>query len=175
MENIFEPIVKNLLEIGFYDILIFIIVAAIFYGFLKKSKVIGESVVINAVLSLSVAFLVFGYRWITGLALTSSLSMFFTQATVILLFFLFGFIGASMFYPDMTKWLTKVFEHRTTLGILIALGIVLMVTSGLIATFWTFPQKPGTPATPVDITIVGAGLIIFVVLIIVAASVVRGT
>jgi len=177
MANLFEPVVSNLLELGFYDLLIFIIVAAIFYGLLKKSKVLGESVAINGVVSLSIAFLVFGFRWITGIALTTNLSAFFTQAAVVLLFLLFGFIGASMFYPDMTKWLTEVFSHRTMLAVLITLGLALLITSGLITVLWSGggePAEPGEVQTPTDVIVVGAGLLIFMVLIIIASSVVRG-
>lgn len=175
MANILEPVITKLLDLGFYDILLFVVVAAIFYGFLRKSKLLGESPVVNGVLALSVAFLVLGFKWITGMALTTPLSMFFTQATVVLLLFIFGFLAASMFYPDLMKWLPNVFKRRGMLTIMITLGFALLITSGLIAVLWTVPPaEPGAIGPPMDIVIVAAGLIIFVVVLIIAASVAGG-
>lgn len=177
MANIFEPVIAKMFELGVYDVFIFILVVAIFYAFLKKSKMLGGSPVIDGVVALSVGFLVFGFGWITGMALTGPFTILFTQTTVILLFLLIGFLAASMFYPDMTKWLVKVFESRSVLFVMIALGFTLLVTSGLISTLWAgaaTPPKPGEIRTPTDILIVAAGLIIFVVLIIIVAAIVGG-
>lgn len=175
MVNIFEPVVTKMLELGVYDLLVFVVVAAIFYGFLRKSKILGESPVVNGTIALSVAFLVLGYKFITGFELTPPLSTFFTQSTILLLFLIFGFLAASMFYPDLLQWLPKVFTHRTTLTILIVLGFALLITSGLISVLWTTPPaKPGVIGPPLDIIVVSAGLIIFIVLLIIAASVAGG-
>jgi len=178
MANLLDPVITKLLDLGVYDILVFVVVTAIFYGFLRKSKLLGGSTVVNGVLALSIGFLVLGFKWITGMALTSPLSIFFTQATVILLLFIFGFLAASMFYPDLLKWLPQVFKTRGMLTIMIVLGFALVITSGLITTLWTVPTpEPGVDGVvgpPMDIVIVAAGLIIFVVMLIIATSAAGG-
>jgi Zn-dependent protease with chaperone function len=86
---------------------------------------------------------------------------------------------ASLFYPDMPKFLAEHFTHRSTLSVMIALGIALFIMSGLVSTLlatFTAPKLAGTGgvgASP-DILIIGAGLIIFVVILIVAASQSKG-
>jgi len=177
MANILDPVITQLLELGVYDILVFVVVTAIFYGFLRKSKLLGGSPVLNGVLALSIGFLVLGFKWITGVALTTPLSMFFTQGTVLLLLFIFGFLAASMFYPDLLKWLPQVFKTRGMLTIMIVLGFTLLITSGLITILWTVPTpEPGveTVGPPMDIILVATGLIIFVVMLIIAASAAGG-
>jgi hypothetical protein len=174
--NPFEIIINKMISLGFYDFLFpFIIASAIFYALLKKSKIFGESIVINAVISLSIALLIFGFPVIAGLSLASALSAFFTQATVWILILSIGFLLASLFYPDLAKMLLETFKRRTTLFMLLALGIALFVTSGLLSVF-TAPltPKPGAPpGPPYDVILISTALIIFVILIAIAASLMR--
>jgi hypothetical protein len=147
------------------------------YGLLKKSKIFGDSPLINAVVSLSIAFMIFGFPVIAGISLATPLSTFFTQATVWILVLFVGFVFASLFYPDLTKMLLKAFTRRTTLGAMIVLGITLFIVSGLFNTVFIPPTKPtpsGVPAgTPVDVITIVAGVLIFVVLLTIAMAVVR--
>jgi cytochrome b subunit of formate dehydrogenase len=177
--NPFELIIKKMIDLGFYDFLFpFIIASAIFYALLKKSKVMGESVVINATLALSIALLIFGFPILAGLSLATPLSSFFTQATTWILIFFIAVLMASFFYPDITKVLLEQFTRRTALFVMIAIGIALFITSGLVTTF-TFglagPPKPGAPPTPpLDVILIASSLIIFIVVILVAAALLRG-
>jgi len=175
MANIFEPVATKLLELGVLDIFIFIIVAAVFYALLKKSKILGGTPAVDGVVAISIAFFVFLFRWITGFSLTEPFSMLFTQATAVLLLFVFGLMAASMFYPDMMKWLPQVFGgSRSMLTIMIVLGLALVISSGLITVFWassTAPAAPGEVGPPMDLILIAVGLIIFIVVIIIAASV----
>lgn len=173
MPNIFEPVATKILELGILDFFVFIIVAAVFYALLKKSKILGGSPVVDGAVAISIAFFVFLYRWITGFGLVNPFSMLFTQATAILLLFVFGFLAASMFYPDMIKWLPQTFaKSRSMLIIMIVIGLTLVITSGLIAVFWTTPPtQPGAAGPQANIILIAAGLIIFVVIVIVASAV----
>jgi len=177
MANIFEPVIEKMFDLGVYDVFIFVLVVAIFYAILKKTKILGGSPVIDGAISLSIGFLVLGFQWLTGMALTGPFTILFTQTTMILLFLFIGFLAASMFYPDMTKFLVKTFTSRSVIFIMIALGFTLLVTSGMIQTFWASaaaPPQPGEARISNDILIVAAGLIIFVVLLIIVAGIAGG-
>ncbi|MCD6371232.1 MAG: hypothetical protein J7L39_00750 [Candidatus Aenigmarchaeota archaeon] len=175
-----ENITQRLLDIGFFDILTFALVSAIFYGLLKKSKIFEGNVFLDGVVSIVIGFFTLLYKIVTGVSLLAPLATFFTQWFSVLLAFFIGAIVASMFYPDLPKMLGEQFKRRSTLWAMIALGIGLFVTSGLISTFISGlggggQGKPGTaPGPPTDVIIIGAGLIIFIVILLIAASTTRG-
>ncbi|MDI6798996.1 MAG: hypothetical protein QMD12_03345 [Candidatus Aenigmarchaeota archaeon] len=175
MPDIFAPLIQNLISFGFYNLLIWMLALAIMYAILKKSKILGESPFINGVVALAIAFFIFAFPVLTGVSLTLPTAAFFTQTTVILLFFIVGFIMASLFYPDLPKFLIEQFTRRTTLWALVALGIGLFITSGLVGTFW-FGIAPtqGAGGVPTDIIIIVTGVILFIVVLMIAASIAAG-
>lgn len=173
MANVFETVVQKLIEVGFYDLLIFIISLTIFYAILRKVKILGESPIVNAALAFSIAFLIFGYPVIVGFSLTLPLVTFFTQSFVWILVFFIGFLIASFFYPDLPKFLAEKFTSRSMISIAIVIGLVSVIISGLIGVLWATPPGEGGIQIPLDTTIIAAGVIIFVILLIVAASVVK--
>jgi len=176
MENIVYTLISKLLSFGFFDILAFILVLALLYAILRKSKILGENPVIDGVVSFGIAFMVLAFPVLTGIGLTIPLSKFFTQASVFFLIFLVGFLLASMFYPNLTEWLPKVFTSRNTLFAMIALGIALFITSGLVGVIYqaaTSPTAGGTTG-PSDIYILVAGLVIFIVIIMLSATMGKG-
>jgi hypothetical protein len=176
MTDIFTPAIKWFFEIGFGNVFVFILTTAIFYAVLRKTKILGESEMINAVIAIVAAFLV-GF-WIpiyTGFSFVSSLSAFFAQSTVFLLFIIISFLLASFFYPDLVGMLTAQFQRRTTLYMMMGMGIALLVMSTLVSSFWSVvpPAKPGS-TPPTDILLITAAVIIFVVVLFIAAAVGRG-
>ena len=176
MANPFEIVVQKMIDLGFYNFLFpFIITAAIMFALLKKSKVLGDSVQLNAVVALSVAFLIFGFPVLAGISLATPLATFFTQITVWVLIGFVGFLFASFFYPDLTGFLAKTMNTRSMLSVGLALGITLMVTSGLITVFsgnLNAEPKPGAPPSPpADVILVISAVVIFVVIILVASSI----
>ena len=180
MVSPFEMIVKKMIELGFYDFLFpFLITSAIFYALLKKSKIISESQVVNATLALSISFLIFGFPILANISLATPFSAFFVQTTVFILLFMVGMLIASMFYPDLGKFLTEYFIERKsrTIWVLIALGIAIFVMSGMIGVITgplITPPKPGMPpGPPADIVVVAGALIIFTIVLLIAASVLR--
>jgi predicted cobalt transporter CbtA len=177
MADIFTPVIQKLAGYGFLNFLIFIVTFAIFFALIKKSKIFGESQPINLVVSFSAAFLIFSFPVLMGINLATPLSTFFTQGFVILLFFIFGMIAASVFYPDLPGMLAKEFTRRTTFWSMVAIGVALFVTSGLIDVFTSMQTKPsttGAPKPPVDVVTIIAGLIIFVVVLMIASSAAKG-
>lgn len=182
MDSLFQPIVQKLIDLGFYEFFFpWLITAAIFYGLFSKSKILGESHVLNGAISLAIAFLIFGFPVVTGVSISLPLSMFFMQATTIILFLVVGFLFASLFYPDLLSFLPKAFARRSVLWIMIVAGVALFITSTLVTVFTqpltnktrqTSPTGEIIPAPPQDVIIIAAGVIIFIVLIVIASAVV---
>jgi uncharacterized membrane protein len=178
MPDIFEPVIRKLFDIGFGNVIVFFLSSAILYAILRKSKILGESEVINGTVALITAFLVgFWFPVFTGFTLANSMAAFFSQSIAILIFLIVGFLMASIFYPDMTGMLTEQFKRRTILSVMIALAIVLFITSGMISTMWslaTVPKKPGEPAGPsADSLLVAVAVILFIVILLIGSSVAR--
>ena len=175
MENIFEILITKLIEVGFYDLLIFVISLTLFYTLLRKVKVFGESPVVVAVLAFSIAFLIFGFPVIVGFSLTLPLVTFFTHSFIWILMLFIGILIASFFYPDLPKFLAEKFTTRSMLFIGVAIGITSVIISGLIAVFWATPPGEGRIQVPFDTVVAAAGVIIFVVLILLASQIATRT
>lgn len=171
MENIFTTVITKLMEVGFYDLLIFVIAITLFYAMLRKVKLFGESPAVNAALAFAISFMVFGFPVIVGFSLTLPLITFFTHSFVWILMFFMGFLIASFFYPDLPKFLAEKFTSRSTLNIGIAIGISAAIISGLIAVFWATPSGSVGSQIQMDTVITAAGVVIFIILLIIAGSV----
>jgi hypothetical protein len=180
MADIFEPIITRFISLGFLNALLLFFFSAIIYALLQKSKMFGENAILNGIIAFIASFLVFVFPFITGLSLIPSITLFFTQTVVIVLFLTVSFIMAALFYPDMPKFLMEHFTHRTVLSTMIALGLALFIISGLVSTLlaaFTAPKlqsNSGGIGGSTDILIIGAGLVLFVVVLIVAASQAKG-
>jgi len=174
MLNPFQLIVDRMVELGAINFLIpWIITATIFWALLNKSKVF-ESSMVNAILSISVAFLVWGYL-ISPLAITlgKSLSIFIAQGLVIIIVFLFALLGASMFYPKFGETLTTAFKSRTMIWIFIAIFVGgLFFTSGLYKVLMPGPMPNGKQG---DVTILIVILIALIIGILILVGVKSGT
>jgi uncharacterized membrane protein YjfL (UPF0719 family) len=173
MENVFEVVVSKMVEIGMYNLVIFVLALTIFYAILKRSKVLGESPLINGVISFAVAFLVFGYPVIIGYSLVTPFVSMFTQTTVFIMVFLIAFLIASLFYPDMPKFLTESFKSRGMLMNAIAIGVGIAILSGAVSILWNVPKgNEGLPAAPTEISIMAGAVIVLILILLVASSVV---
>ena len=172
MENIFSSIILKLVGLGFLDFLIFLLVLSIVYAFLKKTKMLGGSIVIDSIISFVIAFMVFVYPVITGISLAQPITTFFTQAFIFILIFVVAFLVASMFYPNLLEWLPKVFTSRNTLWGMVGLALAIFVTSGLVSVIYSASTQPSNvPTAPQDVSILAAGLIIFVVILALSSSI----
>jgi hypothetical protein len=166
-QNIFSDMIESLRSSGVFDILIFIFFFVVFYAIFMKSKIFGSSVGINGVIALVIAFLISIYSSFTGFGLIEPLSRFFTQASVILLLFIVALVVASIFYPDFPKMLMETFKGPTILYILIPLALALLITSRSIWVLWAGFKAGAGPSS--DITMLIIGLLIFVVVLTLAA------
>lgn len=174
--DIITPAFKWFFEIGFGNVFVFILVAAIFYAMIKKTKILGGSEVVNGAIALVAAFLVaFWIPIYTGFSFVSSMSAFFAQSTAIFLFMLISFLMAGFFYPDLLGMLASQFKSRHTVYVMMGLGVALLVMSTLVTSFWSVfqPVKPGS-GPPSSILIITAAVIVFIVVLIIAASVGAG-
>ncbi len=172
MQNIFEYIILKSLEVGIYDLLIFVFALTLFYAIFKKYKILGESVLINGVLSFIIAFLIFGYPVIVGYSLTLPLVKFFTQTMTFVLLFFVGILIASMFYPDLSGFLTKAYSDSTSyVWIGVILTLVALLLSGVLGVMWQQAPIPGNIQIPSDLSGSAAGLIILLAVILIASSV----
>jgi hypothetical protein len=168
-QNPFESVVNSLKKIGFFDVLIFILFAIIFFSILVKSKILGENMTLNAVAAGIVAFMLFVYPVFSGFSLVEPLSVFFTQIGALLILLIFAFIVSSIFYPDMPKMIGEQFTKPNVMYIMIFLVIILIIISGVVRVLWTgiTSISPGIS----NIVILVAGILVFIMILYVAVSV----
>jgi len=175
MNDISVLIVNKLLSMGFLNILVFLLSMAVVYAILKNKKLLGDNPVINAIVAFSVSFFVFAFPIISGINIISPLSTFITQAFVIGIVFFLGILMASIFYPNILKFLEEAFKSRNVLFGMIALSLALFVTSGLISiVFYSPPGKPITPSPSTDISLLVSGLLIVFIILLIASHISRG-
>jgi len=177
MEDVFSLVVSKLLSLGFFNFLTFILALVLVYALLKQRKIFGENPVINGLIAFSIAFFVFAYPIISGMNLTPQFSVFFSQAFVLILIFFIGFLMASFFYPDIPKIVGEFFKSRSTLFGVLALSLVLFISSGLVSIIYNSlvsSQQQGGAPPPTEITLLFAGLIIAIVVLLISSSVGKG-
>lgn len=173
MANPFETVVSKLLEIGFYDFLLFLLALPILFAILKKTKLLGERPEINGLVAFVMAFLVFSFPFITGVSLTFSLTNMAMQLMMFVFILFFAMVLASFFYPDLLGMLKEKFTSRSTISVMLAVGVTLLVISGFLPTViggLTGPKAPIGPTISQDIMNFVAAIIIFIVVLIIAAA-----
>jgi len=173
-QNIFEPVIRRMYDLGILNAFLLFMFAAIFFAVLNKSKVLGESVAINAIVSFIVSFFIFIAPIIIGVNLLPNISLFFLQSASILLFVFMALLLSSFFYPDLPQMLAKQFVRRTTLWAMLGLGAALFVTSGLVSSFWRIGGGDAATGVSSDVIVIAAGLVLFVVFLMIASAATRG-
>jgi len=175
MSDVFSIVISKLVEVGFFNLLIFLLALALIYAILRQRKIFGENPLINGIIAFSIAFFVFAYPIITGISLVLPVTTFFSQAFVFILIFFIGFLIASLFYPDFTSILSHFLKSRNVLFAMIALSLALLVTSGLVGVIYSAISGPqGKPSAPPENVLLIAGLMIAVVVLLIAGSIRRG-
>jgi hypothetical protein len=166
----FHLIVDRLINLGVINFFIpWIITSTVFWALLNKSKLFGSAFV-NAILSISLAFLFWGYLVSpVAIQLGTHMSMFIAQGFVIIFVFLFGLLGASMFYPKFDEFLTGAFKKRTMIWVFLALVFgVLFFTSGMYKVLiWESPA-PGVRGDVTMLIIMLVALIIGMLILVAA-------
>jgi uncharacterized membrane protein YjfL (UPF0719 family) len=173
MADIFATVVSQLVDVGFYNLVIFALALAIFYAILKRVKIFGESPAIIGTIAFAIAFMVFGYPVIIGYSLVTPFVSLFTQTTVFIMVFVIAFMIASFFYPDMPKFLTESFKSRGMLMNALAIGIGVAIMSGAVSVLWNQPKgNIGLPGAPSELVIMASAVILLIIILIIASSVV---
>jgi len=144
MVNPFQLITERLMDLGVFSFFIpWVVTAAVMWGLLKRSNLFDPT--INAILSIAISFFLWGYLAQTAFGIGEYLAAFITQGFVLILVFVFGLVGASMFYPKFSDTLTEVFKSSSMIWIFLGLFVgVLFFTSGLYKVLY-----PGYPSTGV--------------------------
>jgi hypothetical protein len=167
----FHLIIDRMIKLGVINFFIpWILSSTVFWALLNKSKIF-ESHFVNAIISISVAFLVWGYLVSpAAIQLGTPLSLFITQGFVLIIVFLFGLVGASMFYPKFDEFLIGAFKKRTIIWVFLALFFgILFFTSGMYRVL--IPEIPSSGVNA-DVTMLIAMLVALIIgmLILVAAK-----
>jgi len=166
MVNPFQIITERLADLGIFSFFIpWIITAAVMWGLLKRSKIFDPT--INAILSIAISFFVWGYLANTAFEIGAPLSAFITQGFVLMLVFVFGLVGASMFYPDFSKTLTEAFKSSWIIWMFIGLFFgVIFFTSGLYQVLISGPPGTGVQADVNAMIIMLVALIIGILILV---------
>jgi small-conductance mechanosensitive channel len=130
---VFEEIIQKLSELGFYNFLLpFIIVSAILYAILRKTKVLGESPLINGIVSIAVSFFIFGLPVLTGTGgFGKPMSNFFSQLIVVVLIIAFGLLVAGLFVPNLMEKMMEWMKGSAIIWVIIIIVVLLAISSGL--------------------------------------------
>ncbi len=166
MVNIFQVAVERLVEIGFYNFLLpFILFTTVLYAVLRKTKVLGESVVIHGIISVVAGMFVFGVPVILGTSIVPALTAFLTQGAIVLVVVLVAFLIASFFYPNIIEKLPDVFKGGGPAAWIVWATIAFAVSAGLFSIIGN-PFKSLLKAIKVPAELMTVTVAIFVILII---------
>jgi len=103
MANPFDFVIVRLNSLGFFQLLLFVLTSAVFYGLLRKSKLFGEpdkNIVVNGVVSLVAAFLVWSAPTLLGIDIQTSTTTFFVQGISATLVVMVALMITGMFAPE---------------------------------------------------------------------------
>jgi len=137
-----ETVLINLNRMGFFAFLPFLLTAAVFYGLLRRSKLFGEpekNAVVNAVVAIVAAFLVWAYPIISGMSIQEYqlfFSSFLLKGTIATFTVIFGLLIAGMFFPEkegLPETLKESLKGRLGIGLLIfglLIAAAVLISSG---------------------------------------------
>lgn len=174
MANPFDFVIMRLNQLGFFQLLLFVLTSAVFYGLLRKSKLFGEAdrnIVVNGVVSLVAAFMVWSAPTLLGIDIVTSTTTFFVQGISATLVVMLALMITGMFAPEgLGKVLQENLKGRflaavLILGLIVALGIFF--ASGISNLF--FPASTfssGLSTDTITIIVIGVMMIISVVVIV---------
>lgn len=168
MANPFDFVIVRLNQLGFFQLLLFVLTSAVFYGLLRKSQLFGEpqkNVVVNGVVALVAAFMVWSAPTLLGIDITTATTTFFVQGVSASLIIMVALMITGMFAPEgLGKVLQENLKGRflagvLILGLIVALGIFF--ASGISNIF--FPATSFTAGLSTDtITIIVIGVLMVI-------------
>jgi len=172
MTSPFETVITKMWDLGVFHFLLYMLTAAVFYGLLRKSKLFGEpkqNVIVNGVVALVAALMVWAYPVIVGVDIVKDFIVFFTQGLIAMMVVVIGLLTTSMFLPEgLAKGLKELGLGKKFYGgllviiLLIVFGI--LISSGLGNIF--FPggiSAPGAGVTISEDIIITIGVLILII------------
>jgi hypothetical protein len=174
MANPFDFVILRLNSLGFFQLLLFVLTSAVFYGLLRKSKLFGEAdknIVVNGVVSLVAAFMVWSAPTILGIDIQTATTTFFVQGVSASLVVMLALMITGMFAPEgLGKVLQENLKGRFLTAVLIVgliVGIGIFFASGLSNLF--FPSTAfgeGLSTDTITIIVIGVLMIVSVLVIV---------
>jgi len=177
MASPFETVILNMRDMGMFQFLLpFMMTAAVFYGLLRKSQVLGEpksSVAVNATVAMVAAFMVWASPIILGIDIEAHLTSFFVQGMSVMLVVMVGLLIISMAAPpNLPESLKGIFSDpkvgkALVYGIIIVIGIVA-ISSGFLNVF--FPSGGGSAGGGINLpslsedSIIVLGTFLFIII-----------
>ncbi len=167
---VFQNVVQRLIDLGFYEFFLpFILVAAITYAVLRKTKLLGESSFLNGIISLSLALFIFGLPVLSGVSIVKPLTSFFGSIWVVMLILVGGMLLASFFVPDLVSRLMTEMKGGGMIWWMIVAGLVIAIISGLFG-FITKPISMLKGGPLKDLIIIFSVLMIAIIIIAITAA-----
>lgn len=167
MSNPFQIVVERLVDLGIFSFFLpWLVTAAVLWGLLKRSKIFDP--LVNGVLAIAFSFFLWGYLATSfAVELGTPLAVFITQGFVLILVFVFGLVGASMFYPKFPETLAGVFKSGSVVWLFLGLFVgVLFFTSGLYKVLFWGPQPSGIQADVQAMIMILAALIVGILILV---------
>ncbi|MBI2084110.1 MAG: hypothetical protein HYT70_00645 [Candidatus Aenigmarchaeota archaeon] len=118
--DVFRIAVEQLLALGFYEfVLPFILFSTVLYAMLRKTQILGDSIVIHAIVSMGVGLFIFALPVIIGVGIVPALTRFFAQMSILMIVLVFSFLVASFFYPNIVERLPEIVKTSGPLQFII--------------------------------------------------------
>ncbi len=174
MANPFDFVILRLNQLGFFQLLLFMLTSAVFYGLLRKSKLFGEpdkNIVVNGVVALVAAFMVWSAPTLLGIDIVTATTTFFVQGVSATIVIMIALMITGMFAPEgLGKVLQENLKGRFLAAVLILgliVGIGIFFASGISNLF--FPASTfssGINTDTITIIVIGVLMVISVLVIV---------
>jgi hypothetical protein len=164
MATIFQVVAEKLGELGFYNFFLpWLLTLAVFWGLLRKTKLF-DSPGVNAVVSLAISTLIWGFLVGPGAVdISIPLTTFVTQTSLIIIGMLFVVIGAALFYPEVMDIIGEMMKGGTMVIVFIVAIVIFALISGMFGVIFT--GFGGVGKNTVGIVLMFGLFIIFVLIL----------
>jgi len=174
MANPFDFVIVRLNQLGFFQLLLFMLTSAVFYGLLRKSQLFGEpekNIVVNGVVALVAAFMVWSAPTLLGIDIVTATTTFFVQGVSATIVVMISLMITGMFAPKgLGDVLAQNLKGRFLAAVLVVgiiVGIGIFFASGISNLF--FPASVfggGLSTDTITIIVIGILMVISVLVIV---------
>jgi hypothetical protein len=174
MANPFDFVIQRLNQLGFFQLLLFMLTSAVFYGLLRKSKLFGEpdkNIIVNGVVALVAAFMVWSAPTLLGIDIVTATTTFFVQGISATIVVMIALMITGMFAPEgLGKVLQENLKGKFLAAVLVVgiiVGIGIFFASGISNLF--FPASvfgSGLSTDTITIIVIGILMVISVLVIV---------